>query len=77
MEEAFVAQFVVKTLNTDAPVLYQHADRIRENYASMKCTLEPEDGDVIEKVGKEYLKRFNDPSKSWDVSLFEGLNDSQ
>ena len=55
----------------------QHADRIRENFSSTKCILEASDNDAIEKVGKQYLKRFNDPSKSWGVSLFEGLNDSQ
>lgn len=56
---------------------YQHADRIRENFKSTECALEAVDGEVIEKIGKQYLKRFNDPSKSWGVSLFEGLNDSQ
>ena len=77
VDKAHVAQFVADILNADAPVLNQHADRIRENFASTTCKLESEDGDVIEEVGKKYLKRFNDPSESWEVSLFEGLNDSQ
>ena len=55
----------------------QHADRIRENFASTGCALEASDNDVIEKVGKQYLKRFNDPSKGLGLSLFEGLDDSQ
>ena len=55
----------------------QHADRIRENWGSTKCSLDASDNDIIERVGKQYLKRFNDPSKGWSVSLFEGLDDSQ
>ena len=55
----------------------QHADRIKENFGSINCSLETTDLDLIESVGKQYLKRFNDPSKSWGVSLFEGLDDSQ
>lgn len=54
----------------------QHADRIKENYASANCKLEEEDYITIEKLGKKYLKRFNNPSDGWGVSLFEGLEDS-
>lgn len=50
-----------------------HANRIRENLASLNCVLEDEDYAVIEKLGQKYLKRFNNPSKGWDVPLYEGL----
>jgi len=50
-----------------------HAVRIQENFASLKCVLEVEDYVMIEKLGKKYLKRFNNPSKGWDVPLYEGL----
>ena len=54
----------------------QHADRIKENFASVNCKLEEEDYATIEELGKKYLKRFNNPSEGWGVSLFEGLEDS-
>ena len=54
----------------------QHADRIKENFASVKCKLEEEDYKTIGKLGQQYLKRFNNPSDSWDVRLYEGLEDA-
>lgn len=54
----------------------QHADRIKENFESANCKLKEEDYTTIEKLGKKYLKRFNNPSDSWGVSLYHGLEDA-
>ena len=54
----------------------QHADRIKENFASVNCKLEEEDYITIGKLGRKYLKRFNNPSESWDVPLYQGLEDA-
>ena len=54
----------------------QHAVRIEENFASKKCKLEEEDYVTIEKLGKKYLKRFNNPSEGWGVPLYQGLEDA-
>ena len=53
-----------------------HPERIQENIESMNCVLQPEDHDIIAKLGQKYLKRFNNPSKSWDVPLYGGLEDA-
>ena len=50
-----------------------HADRIIENYKASTCGLLVEDLDIIEEMGKENVKRFNNPSKGWGVDLYEGL----
>jgi len=52
----------------------QHPDRISENYEAKKCDLRYEDLKVIEELGRKYLHRFNNPSKSWGVDLYEGLD---
>lgn len=54
----------------------QHADRIEENFGSGKCKLEEQDYNTIEKLGKKYLKRFNNPSNGWGVPLYQGLEDA-
>ena len=55
----------------------QHADRIKENFASTNCKLEEEDHIRIQqKLGKKYLKRFNNPSDGWGVPLYQGLDDA-
>ena len=54
----------------------QHADRIKENFRSGKCKLEEEDYTAIEELGEKYLKRFNNPSESWGVPLYQGLEDA-
>lgn len=54
----------------------QHADYIKENFGSAKCKLEEEDYNTIEKLGKKYLKRFNNPSDGWGVPLYQGLEDA-
>ena len=54
----------------------QHADRIKENFGSAKCNLEEDDYTTIEKLGKKYTKRFNNPSEGWGVHLYQGLEDS-
>ena len=53
-----------------------HLDRVEENYKSIGCVLESKDIKKIDKLHKEYF-RYNNPSKSWDVPLYEGLEDSK
>ncbi|KAL6718180.1 hypothetical protein ACLMJK_004268 [Lecanora helva] len=53
-----------------------HVERILENFDSKDCALEVEDYAIITKVGKKYLTRFNNPSRSLGLPLFEGLEDS-
>lgn len=52
----------------------QHAERIAENYEARKVDLRYEDLKGIEELGRKYLHRFNNPSKSWGVDLYEGLD---
>ncbi|PSK51676.1 hypothetical protein B9Z65_2943 [Elsinoe australis] len=49
-----------------------HKDRIEENHGSKECKLEREDLDLLADLGKAE-KRYNNPSKSWGVPLYEGL----
>ena len=49
-----------------------HIDRIDENFG--KCELEKKDYDEIAELGEEYTHRFNNPSKSWGVPLYVGLD---
>ena len=53
-----------------------HESRIVENFGSKECLLQSDDYMKIEKLGKKYVTRFNNPSSSWGVHLFEGLDDS-
>lgn len=53
-----------------------HPAYIEENFASRKCQLRRQDLVRIRLMGRKYLKRFNDPSESWGVRLFEGLDDA-
>jgi alcohol dehydrogenase (NADP+) len=53
-----------------------HLDRITENFHSLECVLKSKDLKKIDKLRKEYY-RFNNPSGSWDVPLYEGLEDSE
>ena len=52
----------------------QHADRISENLGARKCDLSYEDFKTLKSIGERYLHRFNNPSKSWGVDLYEGLD---
>jgi len=52
----------------------QHADRIAENFGAKECDMEFKDFKAIEDLGRKYLHRFNNPSKSWGVDLYEGLD---
>ena len=51
-----------------------HVERIRENLESLECKLEEDDYQTIEEIGEKYVKRFNNPSNSWGVPLYEGLD---
>ncbi|KAL0260304.1 hypothetical protein SLS55_003990 [Diplodia seriata] len=53
-----------------------HEKWIKEDFEAVECGLVDADLDKIEKIGEEYLTRFNNPSKSWGVELFEGLDDA-
>ncbi|KAF2184841.1 Aldo/keto reductase [Zopfia rhizophila CBS 207.26] len=54
----------------------KHEKYIEENIGAIKCVLEEDDFARIEKVGEEYLTRFNNPGKGWGVHLFEGLDNA-
>jgi len=51
-----------------------HADRIEDNFKATQCNLEDADVDALAKLP---TKRFNNPSKSWGVELFDGLADNE
>ncbi|KAF2083281.1 Aldo/keto reductase [Saccharata proteae CBS 121410] len=53
-----------------------HETWIVENRDSLQCGLVEPDLDKIEELGEKYLTRFNNPSASWGVELFEGLDDA-
>ena len=53
-----------------------HLDRVTENFKALKCELKSKDIKKIDELGKEYF-RYNNPSKSWGVDLYEGLEDSK
>lgn len=49
---------------------------IKENFGALNCHLEKEDLRRIDGISKEYLKRFNNPSKGYGIKLFDGLEDA-
>lgn len=51
-----------------------HAERIDENFASKQCELEDDDFETIDGLGEKYTHRYNNPSKSWGVKLYDGLD---
>nr|POE79947.1 putative oxidoreductase c26f1.07 [Quercus suber] len=53
----------------------QRQDHIVENFNATLCALTAKDLHKIEKLGKEH-HRYNNPSKSWKLELYEGLEDS-
>ncbi|CAD0087310.1 unnamed protein product [Aureobasidium vineae] len=53
-----------------------HADRIEENLESKHIELDSDDLDIFTKLGREFTHRYNNPSKSWKVKLYEGLEDA-
>lgn len=53
-----------------------HRKWIAENFGALKCELEDEDFAKVDRLA-EYHHRFNNPSKSWGVELYEGLEDSR
>ncbi|KAF7185500.1 putative oxidoreductase C26F1.07 [Pseudocercospora fuligena] len=52
-----------------------HAHYIEENFHAIECVLKKKDFEKIDKLGK-YHQRYNNPSKSWGVDLYNGLEDS-
>lgn len=53
----------------------KHEKYIKENIESVDCELKKDDIAQINKLG-DTPERFNNPSKSWGVRLFEGLDDA-
>ncbi|KAL8799527.1 MAG: hypothetical protein Q9182_005836 [Xanthomendoza sp. 2 TL-2023] len=49
---------------------------LKENFGALNCHLEKEDLERIDGISKQYLKRFNNPSKDYGVRLFDGLEDA-
>lgn len=50
-----------------------HKERITENFNTYECDLKKKDIEKLDKLGEKYLHRYNNPSKSWGVDLYEGL----
>ena len=53
-----------------------HAERIKGNFGALECALQKEDLEEIDDLEKKYVKRYNNPSKSWGVDLYKGLEDA-
>jgi len=53
----------------------QHKERISENFGTLECKLKGKDMEKMEKLGKAH-HRYNNPSKSWKVDLYVGLEDA-
>lgn len=51
-------------------------EHIKENFRALECRLTDEDLERVDRVSDRYLKRFNNPSESWGVRLYDGLQDS-
>jgi len=52
-----------------------HRDRIEENVRSVACELTERDMGELQALG-DARRRYNNPSQSWGVELFRGLEDS-
>lgn len=50
-----------------------HAERIEENLESKHIELDSDDLETLTKLGRDFTYRYNNPSKSWKVKLYEGL----
>jgi len=53
-----------------------HEDHFVENFEALQCQLGIDDLAKIDILAEKYLTRFSNPSKSWGVKLFEGLEDA-
>lgn len=53
-----------------------HRKWIEQNYGALECELKDEDFAKVDDL-TEYHHRFNNPSKSWGVGLYDGLEDSR
>ncbi|KAK4503079.1 hypothetical protein PRZ48_006506 [Zasmidium cellare] len=51
-----------------------HKDYISSNFHATECELKKKDLEKVDKLGKEH-HRYNNPSKSWKVDLYQGLED--
>lgn len=51
-----------------------HLDRIQQNFEATQCKLTDADIEKLETTLP--IKRFNNPSKSWGVRLYDGLEDA-
>ncbi|KAI5207002.1 aldehyde reductase [Aureobasidium subglaciale] len=50
-----------------------HAQRIEENLASKRIELDSVDWVSLAKLGRKFTFRYNNPSKSWKLKLYDGL----
>lgn len=53
-----------------------HREHIEQNLGALDCELGVKDLGEITLMEKDYVKRFNNPSKNWGVKLFDGLQDA-
>lgn len=51
-------------------------EHIKEDYGALSCKLLREDYDQITKLGEEIVKRYNNPSRDWGLTVLEGLDDT-
>ncbi|EME85256.1 uncharacterized protein MYCFIDRAFT_133562 [Pseudocercospora fijiensis CIRAD86] len=51
-----------------------HKDYITENFQALECGLKKKDLEKIDRLGR-FHHRYNNPSESWGVGLYEGLED--
>ena len=54
----------------------QHKERITENFHSLECTLKKKDLQKLDKLGETH-HRYNNPTSSWKVGLYKGMEDSE
>lgn len=49
---------------------------IEENVGALGCKITEDDVKEIKALERVYVKRFNNPSESWGLELFHGLQDA-
>lgn len=49
-------------------------EHLEQNIGFLKCTLQEEDFEAIEKYGHKHVKRYNNSANGWGVDLFDGLD---
>lgn len=53
-----------------------HVEHIKENFGALDCKLDRAGIRHVDELRDKYSKRFNNPSESYGIKLFDGLEDS-